>query len=154
MTSAALSRLLRPFSKKSSAGEICEGCAVGKATRYSFPKVGSKKSAEILQLVHSDVCGPLSVPSVGGSIYFVTFIDDYSNYVWVNMLKKKSEALEKFIEFVAMAENSSGKTLKKLRMDNGGEYISNEFSKFVSNEEFWLSLQFLTLLNKMERQNA
>ena len=114
--------------------EVCEGCAVGKAVRYPFPKIGSKKSTDLLNLIHTDVCGPLNIASVGGSIYFVTFIDDFSNYVWVYMLKKKSEVLEKFIEFVAMAENSSGKRLKKLRNDNGGEYVSNALTDYCKEK--------------------
>ena len=60
----------------------------------------------------------------------MTFIDDFSNYVWVHMLKKKSEVIEKFAEFVAMAENFSGKRVKKFRNDNGGEYINNALSEF------------------------
>ena len=114
--------------------EVCEGCALGKATRYPFPKVSSKKTTDVLELVHSDVCGPLNIPSVGGSIYFVSFIDDYSNYVWVHMLKRKSEVLEKFVEFVAMAENHSGRTLKKVRSDNAGEYFSNEIENFCKEK--------------------
>ena len=109
----------------------CEGCAVGKSSRLPFPKSGSKKSSGVLDLVHSDVCGPLNIPSVGGSIYFLTFIDDYSNYVSVYMLKRKREVFEKFIEFLAMAENFTGKRLKKFRSDNGGEYISDEFDKYL-----------------------
>ena len=111
--------------------EDCEGCAVGKSVRYPFPKVGSKKSTGILDLVHSDVCGPLNIASVGGSIYFLTFIDDYSNFVCVYMLKKKSAVLEKFIEYLAMAENFSGRRLKKLRSDNGGEYVSDAFKDYL-----------------------
>ena len=61
--------------------EHCEGCALGKQTRFSFPKKSSSTTKEALELVHSDVCGPMNVPSVGGSVYFVTFIDDYSKSV-------------------------------------------------------------------------
>ena len=109
----------------------CEGCAVGKATRQPFPKSSSKKSSAVLDLIHSDVCGPLNIPSVGGSIYFVTFIDDYSNFVYVYLLKRKSEVFEKFVEYLAMAENFTGKRLKKFRSDNGGEYVGEEFDKYL-----------------------
>ena len=112
------------------ADEVCEGCILGKQTRYPFPKTGSTKSTDVLHLVHSDVCGPLSVVSVGGSIYYVTFIDDFSNFVWVYMLKLKSEVLEKFVEFVAMVETFTGKKLKRLRSDNGGEYFGDAFNDF------------------------
>ena len=57
-----------------------------------------------LQLVHSDVCGPLNVQARGGYEYFVTFIDDYSRYGYVYLMQRKSETFEKFKEFTAEAE--------------------------------------------------
>ena len=110
--------------------EHCEGCALGKQSRYPFPKNSPKKTNDVLELVHSDVCGPMNIASVGGSLYFLTFKDDYSNFTWVYMLKKKSEVLEKFLEFLALAENFTGKRLKRIRTDNGGEYTSEEFIKY------------------------
>ena len=103
--------------------EHCEGCALGKQSRYPFPKKSLSKTSEILELVHSDVCGPMNIPSVGGSVYFITFIDDFSKFVTVYMMKKKNEAFNKFDEYVKMAENLTGKRLKRIRSDHGGEYI-------------------------------
>ena len=60
--------------------------------------------------------------SLGGASYFMTFIDDYSRKVWVYFLKHKDEALSVFKTFVTLVENQSGKKLKCLRTDNGGEY--------------------------------
>ena len=57
---------------------FCEACVQGKQTRKPF-----HGSAEVLQLVHSDVCGPMSVASLGGARYFVTFTDDYSRMCYV-----------------------------------------------------------------------
>ena len=76
----------------------------------------------MLELVHSDVCGPLKVKSYGGASYFVTFIDDYSRKLWVYALKTKDHVLEKFKEYHALVERQSGKKLKCIRSDNGGEY--------------------------------
>ena len=108
----------------------CEGCAVGKQNRQPFPKKSTHHSTEPLELIHSDVCGPMNIASVGGSRYFVTFIDDYSRYTAVYMMKNKSEVFQKFKEFVALSENSTGKRVKRLRSDNGGEYASEEFLKY------------------------
>jgi transposase InsO family protein len=123
--------------------ENCHGCALGKSKRNSFPKKSSHKSTKPLQLVHSDICGPFHVNSVGGSRYFATFIDDFSRYVSIYILKSKDEALEKFMDFVLLAENKFGVKmrdfslegelglkLKKVRTDGGGEYISNNFKEF------------------------
>ena len=115
--------------------EHCEGCALGKHTRYPFPKNGSNKTKEVLELVHSDVCGPMNKVSVGGSVYYVTFVDDYRKFTWLYMMKKKNEVLSKFREFMALVENITGKQLKKIRKDNGGEYTSEEFIEFCKQRD-------------------
>ena len=117
----------------------CEGCLLGKQTRLPFPKKSSGKKAQILDLVHSDVCGPMSVPSVGGSLYFVTLIDDHSNFTWVFMLKQKSAVSGVFLEWLIMVETLTEKRLKEFRSDNGGEYVSNYFSEIC--KERGISLQ-------------
>ena len=108
----------------------CEGCLLGKQCRNPFPKKSSSKTTEVLELIHSDVCGPMSVPSLGGSTYFVSFIDDFSRHCWVYVIKRKSEAFDKFKEFKALTENQTGKRVKRIRDDNGGEYFSKEFDEF------------------------
>ena len=67
------------------------------------------KSKEKLQLVYTDVCGPMQTQSFGGSRYFITFTDDYSRICKTFFLRKKSEALQKFKEFKIAVEIESGK---------------------------------------------
>src|SRR6266487_4225588 len=102
--------------------EKCSHCMTGKQTRVSFKKHPPSRKSELLQLVHSDVCGPLKVKSFSGALYFVTFIDDCSRKLWVYAIKTKDQVLEKFKEFHALVERQSGKKLKCVRSDNGGEY--------------------------------
>ena len=83
-----------------------------------------------MELIHSDVCGPMSSTSLSGYVYYVSFIDDYSCKTWVYFLKSKDEVLRKFKEFKALVENLSEQKIKILRSDNGGEYTSNEFGSF------------------------
>jgi transposase InsO family protein len=109
--------------------EPCDGCAKGKQHRQPFPR-SETCSTELLMVVHSDVCGPLDALSLGGSRYFVTFIDDKSRYVHIRFLKKKSEVLDRFREYVELVENGTGMRVKTLRSDNGGEYTSHEFAQF------------------------
>ena len=78
-----------------------------------------------------DVCGPMLTKSFGGSRYFIKFTDDYSRCCKVYFLKEKSEALEKFKEFKASVETESGQSIKALRADRGGEYLSEEFSCYL-----------------------
>ena len=112
----------------------CEGCAMGKMHRKPFPKKSQHKSTQPLELIHSDICGPMSVNSVGGSKYFITFIDDYSRFTYVYMIKNKSEALEKFQEFVELSENLTGYHVKALRSDNAQEYESKAFIQYCKEK--------------------
>jgi hypothetical protein len=113
---------------------FCEGCVEGKMHRKEFKPVGEIRSRKKLQLVYSDVCGPMPVESNGGRKYFVTFTDDYSRYCSVYFLRFKSEVLEKFKEFEAMTRNECGYGIKALRSDNGGEYISDEFQNYLKSK--------------------
>ena len=105
---------------------VCESCLEGKMTKRPFSAKG-ERSKEPLQLVHSDICGPLSVHARGGYEYFVTFIDDYSRYGYVYLMQKKSETFGKFKEFMVEAEKKLSKSLKTLRSNRGGEYLDTEF---------------------------
>ena len=82
---------------------------------------------EPLGLVHSDVCGKISIELLSGAEYFLTFIDGTTCYVGVYVLKRKDQVFERFLEWKALVEKSIGRKLKALRTDNGGEYTSTEF---------------------------
>ena len=110
---------------------FCEACVQGKQTSKQFRGSADIHTTKVLQLVHSDVCGPMSVASLGGARYFVTFTDDYSRMCYVYFLKHKSEVFQKFKEFHTEVCNLTGKTLKTLRTDNGGEYCSHEFEQYL-----------------------
>ena len=114
--------------------DFCEPCVSGKIHRSPFPKAGRERAKEPLGLVHSDVCGKISSPSLGGAEYFITFIDDKTHYVWVYVIKHKHEVFQKFTEWKSSVEKSSGHKVKKLRTDNGGEYVSTEFKNFLKKE--------------------
>jgi hypothetical protein len=111
--------------------DVCRGCALGKFAKALFPSNDSR-SAGILDLVHTDVCGPMSRKSLSGCEYYLTFIDDYSRKTWIYFLKAKSEVFAQFQEFRALVENQSGKRIKVLRSDNGGEYSSRQFVDFCA----------------------
>jgi hypothetical protein len=98
---------------------ICRGFALGKNVRKPFSS-SNNRSKEILDLIHSDVCGPMLVKSLGGSLYYVIFIDDYSRKNWLYLLKTKDEVFNKFQEFKAEIENLTCKKIKTLRTNNGG----------------------------------
>ena len=108
--------------------DTCNHCIHGKLPRLSFPQQRStERSSELIELVHSDVCGPIEVPSLGGSRYFITFKDDCSSWLVAYPMRRKSESFSKYKNYKAMAERQTGRKLKVLRTDRGGEYLSNEF---------------------------
>ena len=81
-------------------------------------------------MIHLYVCGPMLVKSLGVSLYYVTFIDDFSRKTPMYLLKTKYGVFGKFQEFKVEVENLTDKKIKMLRFDNGGEYISKELVSF------------------------
>lgn len=90
----------------------------------------NRKQRDILELVHTDICGPMQTRSLGGAYYFLLFVDDCTRFSWVYFLSKKSPAFQYFKEFKVMIENQTAKKIKILRSDQGGEYRLNEFMNF------------------------
>lgn len=84
--------------------EFCESCVLGKQTRLPFANKKERRSNRILELIHSDVCGPMKQSAHDGANYFVTFTDDFSRATMVYCIKHKSDVIEKFREFIEMAE--------------------------------------------------
>jgi hypothetical protein len=112
---------------------FCKYCLYGKQQRVSF-KVASHTSKGVPDYVHSDVWGPMAVPSNGGAHYFVSFIDDFSRKVWVYFMKHKSEVFTIFKQWEAQVENQTGRRVKYLRSDNGLEYKDTAFLEFCKTE--------------------
>jgi hypothetical protein len=83
---------------------VCEGCAPGNNVKASFPSNDSR-SKKILDLVHSNVCGVIQVPSASGFQYYVTLIDDYSRRTWILFMITKDEIFSRFRDFKALVEN-------------------------------------------------
>ncbi|KAL0445260.1 UNVERIFIED_CONTAM: Transposon Ty1-BL Gag-Pol polyprotein [Sesamum latifolium] len=96
------------------------------------PFVGQSTLANgLLDLIHTDVCGPLNTQARGGYSYFVTFIDDYSRYRYVYLMRYKSEAFDRFKEYRLEVENQNGRKIKALWWDRGGGYLSGEFVDYL-----------------------
>ncbi|GJS24550.1 retrotransposon protein, putative, ty1-copia subclass [Tanacetum coccineum] len=106
--------------------EKCVPCMSGKMARKPYTHQ-VERAKDLLGLIHTDVCGPFKITSRQGANYFVTFTDDFSRYGYVYLLKHKHEVFETFKVFQKEVENQLGKTIKSLRSDRGGEYMSQEF---------------------------
>ncbi|GJY82573.1 retrotransposon protein, putative, ty1-copia subclass [Tanacetum coccineum] len=99
-------------------------------TKKPFP-YSNERAKDLLGIIHTDVCGPLRHVSRQGASNFITFTDDYSRYGYVYLLKHKHELFETFKVFKNEVENQLGKTIKAIRSDRGGEYISQEFKDYL-----------------------
>jgi hypothetical protein len=112
--------------------DFCEHCVYGKQKRVIFLKVGKEKKREKLEFVHTDVWGPYQVSSLGGSCYYVTFIDDATRKTYFYCIRQKTIFFYTFKKWKDLVENEIGKRLRCLRSNNGGEYYNTEFYYYCS----------------------
>ena len=108
----------------------CPSCVRGKMTRASFPPSTDARPDCILSCVSTDLWGKGQVETPSSKHYIMTFTDHWSRWLWVAFLRNKSDAFGAFKEWLVLVERETGKKLKTLRADNGGEYLSNEFKSF------------------------
>jgi hypothetical protein len=135
--------------------ELCKGCALGKYTKTDFPS-GDSRATGIIDLIHLDVCGPMSSTSLTSSLYYVVFIDDFSRKSWIFFMKTKGQVFSRFQEFKDLVENQIGKKIRVLRSDNGSEYTSKEFKEFCAGKGIRRELIFPYNLQQngvVERKN-
>ncbi|XP_033138570.1 uncharacterized protein LOC103844422 isoform X1 [Brassica rapa] len=111
---------------------VCSSCMLGKQTRKSFPQATAYRASKILELVHGDLCGPITPSTRPGNKYVFVLIDDHTRYMWTTLLKEKSEVFEKFKRFKAMVEKESKQKVQTFRTDRGGEFTSQEFNEFCA----------------------
>jgi hypothetical protein len=108
---------------------VCTGCDLGKNVKGSFSSNDNRYKG-ILDLIHTDVCGPMTIFSLNEYLYYVLFINDHSQKTWIYFLKTKDGVLARFQEFKYQVEKLTGRRIKELRSDNGGEYTSRDFNDF------------------------
>ena len=106
----------------------CEICIQAKMTKKPFSK--SDRNSIMLEPVHSDVCELNGVLTRGGERYFIKFIDNFSRFTYVYLMRNKDESFDMFKRYKTEVENQNGRKIKILRSDRGGEYFPNNFSTF------------------------
>lgn len=126
----------------------CEACIMSKTTNKSTKNKDPNRAQQLLQTIHTDLCGPMSTTSLGGANYFMAVVDDWSRYTKTYFLQHKAQALEMFKDYVQLAQTLIGKKLITLRTDNGGEFISNKFHNFC--KEQGISRQFTVLYSSSQ----
>lgn len=110
----------------------CESCYKGRMSRFPFRGSEVGKSRVPLELIHTDICGPMETESLGGAKYFVTFIDDATAFASVYMMSQRSEVSEKFRKFIQWAKTQTGRKVKSVRHDGAKEYTQGKFAELCS----------------------
>ena len=116
------------FAKSDIFGFRCDICELAKSHRASFSLI-LNKSLFPFMVIHYDVWGPSKVPTLSGSRWFVTFIDDYTKMTWLCLMKTKNEVNLLFQNFHKMIETQYNAKVRVIRSDNGGEYQSSDLQK-------------------------
>jgi hypothetical protein len=117
---------------------IYEGCFLGKHPQEKFDKGKTQKYSYPLDLIHSDLMGPFPHPSISKARFVIIFIDDFSRFTWICFLGQKSEVFEHLKDFKALVETQSGKKIKFLQTDNGGDYVNHEIQNICHEAEIHL----------------
>lgn len=122
--------------------QVCEHYLEGKSSRIPFPKFSQNRAERILDLIHTDVCGPMKNTTPGGCRYLMTLIDDRSRYTVVCLLRQKSDTAACIKRFVAHVKTRFGRAPCVIRSDGGGEYVNRELKEFYELEG--IQTQFTT----------
>ena len=104
----------------------CDVCHFAKHRKLPFPE-SCNKAEKPFELIHFDICGPISISSIHNHSYFLTVVDDFSRYTWITSMKSKSETRQHVIDFITFTENQHDCHVNIVRSDNGPEFIIPQF---------------------------
>ena len=125
-----LEKMVRGLPHIKHGGELCDSCLARKQRRLPFSKAAKYHAKEALELVHGDLCGPITPATCGGRWYFLLLVDNCSRYMWLQLLTSKDEAAAVIKKFKMCADVESGKKLRVPRTDHGDEFTSVEFTAY------------------------
>lgn len=134
--------------------QFCEACVFGKQCRRPFNESTNRAKAPA-ELIHFDICGPMSVDSISGDKVIAVFVDDYSGLIITKPMKAKSDIVEA-IEDVLAIVSASGHRICRMRSDNAKEFTSSEVKKLMRTNK--IVQEFSTAYypqqnGRVERQN-
>ncbi|KAI0993867.1 hypothetical protein K3495_g14317 [Podosphaera aphanis] len=111
----------------------CPTCELSKS-KHIIPKESHDNTTKPFELVHSDLSGKFSIPSLGGKYYYISFIDDHTRFSWVKFLKTKDEASQQITNFVNFVNTQYDVKIKRWKTDNGGEFINKYVYKLFKKK--------------------
>ena len=112
----------------------CECCVKGKLARKPFPQVSVSKTQATLDLIHTDICGPMQTETPGNKRYILTILDDHSRYTTVHLMKFKNEATPLIKQFIELTKTQFNKKPKIIRSDQGREYANDDLKDYLRKE--------------------
>jgi hypothetical protein len=117
-------------------GSVSSECSICKECKLKALPFNShfKKVDAVLDAIHMDLVGPFPTQSRSGYLYFLTLIDQFSGYRSVKFVRSKSNAFGRFKDFKAESEKQTGRVLRMLVSDGGGEFINEDFRSFCASE--------------------
>jgi hypothetical protein len=148
--------MVRKLPRLDHVDQVCDGCLAGKQRRVSFLGEASYRAAHRLELVHGDLCGPVTSATPGDNRFFFLLVDDLSRYTWLTLMKTKDQAMMAFMAFQARAEAEAERKLGTLRTDRDGEFTARAFIDYCTKEgiQRHLTASYTPEQNKViERRN-
>jgi transposase InsO family protein len=113
---------------------LCDACQVGKQRCTSFPMKAEYWARWCLELVHNDLCAPITLVMLRGNKYFLLLVDDLTQYMWVVAIPSKDRVVSAIKEIQARAEGESYLKLRALHTDHRGEFTTTEFTEYCMAE--------------------
>jgi len=110
----------------------CSICPLAKQSHNLFP-LGNTRANEILSLIHVDIWGPYHTANHEGSRYFLTIVDDCSRATWIFLMQSKGQAYSHLKTFITLSKNQFGKSIKRIRTDNGRKFFSHDCTSLFSS---------------------
>ena len=109
---------------------MCEACQKGKQTKVSFKSKNVVSTERPLEMLHMDLFGPSRTMSLGGNLYALVIVDDFSRYTWTLFLAAKNDTFHAFKRLAKMLENEKSSKIVSIRSDHGREFQNEKFEHF------------------------
>nr|GEX57208.1 hypothetical protein [Tanacetum cinerariifolium] len=117
---------------------LCSACTMGKSMKKSHKPKSEDTNQEKLYLLHMDLCGPMRTESVNGKKYILVIVNDYSRFTWVKFLRSKDEATYFIIKFLKMIQVRLKVPVRRIRTDNGTEFVNQTLRKYYEETPYEL----------------
>jgi hypothetical protein len=132
--------MVKGFLEVEQVEQLCTGCLMGKQRMTPFLRQVEYRAESVLELVHGDICGPITLTTPNGNRYFNLLVDDVSKFIWVKALASKDNTMEVIKQLQAAAEAETCHKLRAFRSNSGGEFNSADIIEHCAEQGVWEQL--------------